>query len=235
MEAIAHERSMVAKEGSAEVRHQREGINRADRQSGATVREIRAADAPSCQTFLVASVGGVDLELDDPDVVAGAVFLTTADQVGISPWTAEPVTVVPVTRQRVRLVGSQAAFVSLLQGSFGADDTMVPCYELAQRALDLEAAHGEFPLSLRRADEQHIFWWRHAGQITLRIVITRPLLVSSRASVGHIERYQQSTTGTGLLPRGDRDCASFASSNSPPTSSTHTGTPSSRSRRSLMR
>jgi hypothetical protein len=148
----------------------------------------------------VASVGGVDLELDDPDVVAGAVFLTTPDQVGTSPWTTEPFTVVPVAGQRVRIIGNQATFVSLQTGSFGAEDTMAACFEFAQRALDLEAAHGEFPLSLRRADEQHIFWWRDAGQIMLRIVITRPLLVSSRASVGHVQRYLHSTTGTGLLP-----------------------------------
>jgi hypothetical protein len=148
----------------------------------------------------VASVGGVDLELDDPDVVAGAVFLTTPDQVETSPWTTEPVAVVPVANQRVRIIGDQAVFVSLRTGSFGAEDTMVACFELAQRALDLEAAHGELPLSLRRADEQHIFWWRDAGQIMLRIVITRPLLVSSHASAGHVRRYFQSTTGTGLLP-----------------------------------
>lgn len=75
-----------------------------------------------------------------------------------------------------------------------------PCFEVAQRALDLEAAHGDFPLSLRRADEQHIYWWRDAGQVTLRIVITRPLLISSRASAGRIQRYLQPTTGTGVLP-----------------------------------
>jgi hypothetical protein len=160
---------------------------------------VRLTD-PRVRLAVVASVGGVDLELDDPDVVGGAVFLTTPDQVGTSPWTTEPFTVVPVAGQRVRVIGNQAAFVSLLTGSFGAEDTMAACFELAQRALDLEAAHGEFPLSLRRADEQHIFWWRDAGQIMLRIVITRPLLVSSRASVGHVQRYLHSTTGTGLLP-----------------------------------
>lgn len=108
------------------------------------------------------SVAGVDLELDDPDVVAGAVFLTAPDQVGTSPWTSDPVRVVPVADQRVRLIGDRGVFVSLLTGSFGADDTMAASLEMAQRALDLEAAHGEFPLSLRRADEQHLFWWRDA-------------------------------------------------------------------------
>ncbi len=77
---------------------------------------------------------------------------------------------------------------------------MEACFELAQRALDLEAAHGEVPLSLRRADEQYILWWRLASQITLRLVITRPLLVSSRGTVGPVQRYLESTTGTGLLP-----------------------------------
>lgn len=148
----------------------------------------------------MALVGGIDLEVDEPDVVAGAVFLTTPDQVGTWSWTTEPFMTVPVDAHRVRIVGNQAVFVSLMTGSFGAEDTMAACLELAQRALDLEAAHGEFPLSLRRADEQHIFWWRDAGQIMLRVVITRPLLVSSRASVGPVQRYLQSTTGTGLLP-----------------------------------
>jgi hypothetical protein len=148
----------------------------------------------------VASVGGVDIESNDPDVVAGAVFLTTPDEVRTSPWTTEPVTVVPVDDHRIRVVGNQAVFVSLLTGSFGAEKTMDACLELAQRALDLEAAHGEFPLSLRRADEQHMFWWRDSSQIMLRIVITRPLLASARASGGHVRRYLDSTTGTGLLP-----------------------------------
>lgn len=148
----------------------------------------------------MASVGGVDLALDDLDVVAGAVFLTTPDQVGTSLWKTEPVAVVPVDDHMVRVIGNQAVFVSLMRGSFGAEDTMVACLELAQRALDLEAAHGELPLSLRRADEHHIFWWRDAGQIMLRVVITRPLLVSASASAGHAQRYLDSTTGTGLLP-----------------------------------
>jgi hypothetical protein len=162
-----------------------------------------------CQTHRVASVGRVDLELDDPDVVAGAVFLTTPERLGASSWEAEPVALVPVANHRVRVIGDQAAFVSLLTGRFGAEDTMVTCFELAQRALDLEAAHGELPLSLRRADEQHIFWWRDAAQIMLRIVITRPLLVSSRASAGHVRRYFQSTTGTGLLPKWGRGLRFF--------------------------
>lgn len=66
--------------------------------------------------------------MDNADVVAGAVFLTTPDAVGTSPWTIEPLSVVPVAGHRIRVIGDQAAFVSLLDGSFGADDTMVALF-----------------------------------------------------------------------------------------------------------
>lgn len=100
---------------------------------------MRWTDAP-VRLSAVASVGGIDLELDDPDVVAGAVFLTTPDHFGNSPWTTEHLTAVPVDGQRVRVIGKRAVFVSLLTESVEAEDTMVDCLELAQRALDLEAA-----------------------------------------------------------------------------------------------
>jgi hypothetical protein len=130
----------------------------------------------------VASVGGIDLEIDDASVVGGAVFLITPDDVGPAAWTTEPVDVVDVDGHRVRLIGSRAVFVSLLTGSYGADDVMPQALEIAQRALDLAAAQGRKLLSFRRVDEQHIVWWRDGAQTVLRLVVSRPYLVSTSAT-----------------------------------------------------
>lgn len=137
----------------------------------------------------MASVGGVDFETEEPGVVGGAFFLTTSDDIGCSTWAAEPIAAVPVDGQRVRVVGDRAAFVWLLTGSFGGDEIVEGSLEIAQRALDLEVAHGEAPLALRRADEQHIVWWRDGDQVVLRVVVSRPPLASTRATAGPVQRY----------------------------------------------
>jgi hypothetical protein len=132
----------------------------------------------------VASVGGIDLEIDDADVVAGAVFLLTPDDVGSAAWTDEPADVVDVDGHRVRLIDSRAVFVSLLAGAPGADDVMAEALELAQRALDLEVAQGQTPLALPRVDEQHVVWWRDGAEAVLRLVLSRPYFFSIRGGTG---------------------------------------------------
>lgn len=132
----------------------------------------------------MASVGGIDLEIDDADVVAGAVFLLTPDDVGAAAWTDETVDELDVDGHRVRLIDSRAVFVSLLTGAPGADDVMAEALEIAQRALDLEAAQGGKPLSLPRVDEQHIVWWRDGAQVILRLVLSRPYFFSISGGTG---------------------------------------------------
>ena len=132
----------------------------------------------------MASVGGIDLEIDDADVVAGAVFLLTPDDVGAAAWTDETVDELDVDGDRVRLIDSRAVFVSLFTGAPGADDVMAEALEIAQRALDLEAGQGGEPLSLPRVDEQHIVWWRDGAQVILRLVLSRPYFFSISGGTG---------------------------------------------------
>lgn len=89
------------------------------------------------------SVGGVDLEISDNNVVAGAVFLMSLEGFGTADWSAEPPYVVEVDGQRVRLINGHAAFVSLRTGCSEPHAVMAQALEVAQRALDLEAARGK--------------------------------------------------------------------------------------------
>ncbi len=128
------------------------------------------------------SVGGVDLEISDNNVVAGAVFLMSLEGFGTADWSAEPPYVVEVDGQRVRLINGHAAFVSLRTGCSEPHAVMAQALEVAQRALDLEAARGQAPRSFKRVDEQHIVWWRTRDTTVLRLVVSRPLTVN--ATVG---------------------------------------------------
>jgi hypothetical protein len=60
---------------------------------------------------------------------------------------------------------------------------MAQALEIAQRALDLEAAQGRKLLSFPRVDEQHIVWGRDSAHTVLRLVVSPAVPL-----FGHLER-----------------------------------------------
>ena len=128
----------------------------------------------------MASLGGIDLELEATGVVAGAVFFDT-ELPSEPPAGPDPVQLFAVDGHEARLF-SWATAVSLLNGSYGPGDVASTALEVAQRALDLSTITGFGASSLPGADGQHVVWWRDSSATSLRIVVSRPLHVTT--SVG---------------------------------------------------
>lgn len=112
----------------------------------------------------MASIAGLDLELDQPCFHVGAAYRLTHPSREDFNWTDDTDTTEVVLRAGVAYV---AVMVPFAQSD--PDRIMAHTYDAAQRALDVASVQGLDDLALPDAHMGELLWWRDDSGVTLRL------------------------------------------------------------------
>jgi hypothetical protein len=125
----------------------------------------------------MASVAGVDLNVTDPALRAGAAFRLSSSEVADTTVELSEGEVVTISQEHRVAVASLSDPVIVRTHTYGYFEA----HEAAQRALDTLDYTGA-GLALI-ADEGHVQWWRDEDGVNIRPILTRDVRVSGSVSL----------------------------------------------------